>query len=288
MQQPRRFPALLVLAIALAGLPLPSVAAPGDPAQGADEAPADRKAWIQKMIDLPADNVKAALEDPSRSDADRARDAEERSEAVLREAGIARDMRVGDAHTGDGWFARLLLLATRRFGRVYAANDPASVDPATAAAWKKRLEDPANADIAKADGPLSAGMPGWVRPLDVVFLRDAARETGAAGFDRVAMHAGVFAATRSKGRYVVIEARAADGESTESAAAKCRADEGATRRDVEAAGFRFVASSEALRDVGDDRRGSACGSGARDRFLLVFEKPAAAQPPAAPAAPAAP
>jgi predicted methyltransferase len=229
---------------------------------------------VAEMLELPADNVRDALDSELRSPDDRTRDGAEKTEALLRAAGVARGMRVVDLAAGDGYFAQALAFAVRRFGKVWAGNDPSSMDPATAAAWKKRLQGPGGADISELTVALGKPLPPYVMRVDLVFGRGTSHEAIARSIDRTAIHKSALAALSPGGRYVVVDARAANGNDEQRSAALCRASEQNVRKEVEDAGFRFVAASDALRNTRDPVTSSACGKASADRFLLVFEKPA--------------
>lgn len=261
------------LCICLAAWPGWSADAPAgeDPAR---QPGASSREFFTKM--LPSDNVRAALEDEFRPAADRARDASEKIEEVLRASGIAREMRVADLRAADGYLAQILGPAVKWFGKVWANNDPASLDAATAEAWKKRLDDPSAADIARLDNPVTAPFPSYADHLDIVFSRGAYSDAVARGVDRGAMNAAIFAALAPGGKYVLVDARAAEGSAADQAATLCRVPEALVRKEIEAAGFRLAASSTALDESADAGQESACrGAAGRmpDRFLLVYEKP---------------
>ncbi len=227
---------------------------------------------LKDLLALPADNVRDALDSEYRSAEDRLRDGPEKTEAVLRASGIARGMRVVDLSAGDGYFAQVLALAVRRFGKVWGNNDPASIDPATAEAWKKRLNGPGGADVAELALSLGSPLPPYVTGIDVVFARGTSHDATRRSIDHAAIHRSVLAALTPRGRYVVVDARASGDEAR--SAELCRADVKAVRKEIEEAGFRLVSESDALRNTADSTSKSACGSATADRFLLVFEKPA--------------
>ncbi|HEY2774743.1 MAG TPA: hypothetical protein VGK20_11915 [Candidatus Binatia bacterium] len=261
------FPILIVVAVLTAGAGLADD----------DFLTPNQAATIKKLTALPKDNVAAAFDAEFRPAADHARDGVEKADAILRASGIRRDTRVGDVLAGDGYLVQLLVAAVYQYGRVWANNDPASIDAATGAAWTKRLEDPSAANIARLDQPLSSPFPGYVLDLDLIFSRYAYADAVRRGIDRSAMNHDLFATLKPGGRLVIVDARAGDDADPASAAALCRVPEALVRKELESAGFRFVSSGSELRDKGDASSASACGAEAArrsmDRLLLVFEKP---------------
>ena len=269
-----RFVRLLAVVVALQSS-VERTAIAGDAATDANP-PAGTSAPPRSMADmlaLPADNVRDALDSELRSDEDRKRDAYENVEAILRTSGVARGMRVVDLRAADGYFTQILALAVRRNGKTWGNNDPVRTDSAMAAAWDKRLHGPGAADIASIAVASGSPLPPFVTRIDLAFRRGAALDSAARGTD-AASHRAVWDVLKPGGRYVVIDARAAASSDAASAAALCRASEQAVRRDVEAAGFRLVTSSDALANAKDTHTKTACSSPDADRFLLVFEKPA--------------
>jgi len=266
--------AVLFAAAILFAPRIATVATAADPVP-APVVTAPRQHTREELVELPADNVRDALDDPSRPVADRARDDAARIEALLRASGVARGMRVADLGAADGYLVQVLAYAVHRFGRTWANNDPASLDAGTAKAWAKRLESPSTADIARLDNPLTAPLPRYANQLDIVFSVGVYHDAVARAVDRGAMNSAVFAATASGGKYVVVDALAESGSLPEAAAAQCRSSQELVRKEVEAAGFRLATSSDALRATGRVTTTSACGEAAAtsDRFLLVFEKP---------------
>jgi len=231
---------------------------------------------MAEITALPADNIRDALDAEFRPVADRARDPIEDPEAILRAAAIARGMRVVDLRAGDGYLSQLLVVAVHRYGRVWANNDPASLDARTAAAWKTRLEDPSSGDIARLDLALTSPLPAYAVRIDILYSRGAYHDAVARGVDRSAMNKAVFEALAPGGRYLIIDARADDHADPVAASALCRVPETLVRSEVEAAGFQLVKASTSLRVKTDPAASAACQFPAAeriDRFLLVYEKP---------------
>ena len=87
----------------------------------------------------------------------------------------------------------------------------------------------------------------------------------------------IFRSLKSSGRFVVVDHAAAEGMPREEAVELHRIDESFAIKEIERAGFTFLASSSALRNPRDDRSMIVFDSdikGLTDRFVLVFEKPA--------------
>lgn len=251
------------------------VALAASPALATENSAAGRTTADAMKFEYAADNIRDALDNEDRPIADRDRDLPEKTEAILRAAGLKRGMRVVDLRAGDGYLTHLLALAVYPQGKAWGNNDPAGLDEATAKAWEARLADPTTPDLARTKNPLGAPLQPYALGVDVVVSNGAYHDAVARGYDRSAMNAAIFRAVAVGGKYVVVDARAPKGSTLAVAAVQCRADEAEVRREVEAAGFRLLEASDALKDAGDSRSSSACGAAGRkaDRFLLVFEKP---------------
>jgi predicted methyltransferase len=92
------------------------------------------------------------------------------------------------------------------------------------------------------------------------------------------MNATAFAALKAGGLYVIIDHSAIDGSPVQTDAENTnhRIDQGAVRREVEAAGFVFDGEANFLRNPEDPRTASVFDEAIRgrtDQFVMRFRKP---------------
>lgn len=223
-----------------------------------------------------AEALRAALNDPSRSAADKERDAGRKPADVVTFLGIQPGMTVMDVIAAGGWYTEVLSVAVGEDGTVYAQN-PAVVlqfrDGANDKALTERLAgdrlpnvkrwDREFSDMGLAPGSLDAAitalnfhdvynngaeaalgmlqvLKGLLKPGGVLGIIDHA---GDAGADNASLHR----IEKSK----VIEA-------------------------AEQAGFEVAGDSDLLANPGDDHTGNVFAPdlrGKTDRFLLKLRKP---------------
>lgn len=74
---------------------------------------------------LTATEIQASLNNPGRSDEDKARDAGRKPAEVLAFLGLEKGMTVLDVAASGGWYTEVLALAVGPDGKVYAQNSPA-------------------------------------------------------------------------------------------------------------------------------------------------------------------
>jgi len=126
----------------------------------------------------------------------------------------------------------------------------------------QRFEDPVPA-------PLTTGA------LDLATLMFNYHDLGHLGVDRAAMNAAVFRALKPGGLYVIADHAGRPGTGISESGTLHRVEEAFVRREVEAAGFRFVASGDFLRNPQDPRdRNVPEPAQPKDEFVLKFVKPA--------------
>ena len=92
---------------------------------------------------------------------------------------------------------------------------------------------------------------------------------------RPQMNQVLFKALRTGGAYLIVDHAAVPGSGYASLPLH-RIDEALVRKEVEAAGFRFAADSQALRNPSDDRKTNVFSPeirGRTDQFMLKFVKP---------------
>lgn len=245
---PRNLVHLLLLGLALA---LPATAAP---------APS---------------SINAAVADPARPASDIQRDAQRKPAEMLTFAGIKPGMKVMDMIPGGGYFTRLFAKAVGTTGHVYAFQ-PAEWD-----AFLKGREPPVNAvasaypDVSVIKAPVNdLSAP---QPLDLVWTaqnyHDLKNDKPA---DTALVNKAVFNALKPGGIYVVLDHSAEKGSGVRDTNTLHRIDEDVVKQEVTAAGFEFVAESDALRNSADTRALKIFDPeirGHTDQFILKFRKP---------------
>lgn len=222
-------------------------------------------------------NYAAALADPARPEADRARDVARKPADLLTFAQIAPGEMVGDFVMGGGYLTRILAGAVGPTGHVYAFQ------PAEFIAFRKQYgDDQAAVDAAYANvdavaGPFAA--PAFPVPLDTIvtvqnfhdlYLKPFPEGTGAKA------SAALFAALKPGGTLVVVDHSAADGSGTSLSDSLHRIDKAAVVAALTTAGFKLDAESQIYHRTDDPRTINvfdAAIRGKTDQFMLRFRKP---------------
>ncbi|MBV8686463.1 MAG: class I SAM-dependent methyltransferase [Alphaproteobacteria bacterium] len=212
----------------------------------------------------------AALADPVRPDADRARDADRKPAELLAFAGVGAGDKVAELAPGGGYFTRILSGAVGAGGRVYAiAAKPSAGVQALAA--------------ARPNVTILSGAPGTIpapEPVDVVWTtlnyHDFKNATVGSGDGAAAINAAAFRALKPGGTYFIVDHEAGAGVGASVTSTLHRIEGAQVKREVEAAGFRLDAESPLLRHPADDHSQKVQETGIRgktDQFVLRFRKP---------------
>jgi len=223
---------------------------------------------------FPAD-VAGAVADPRRPAADVARDAKRKPADLLTFAELKPGQVVGELLPGGGYFTRLFSRAVGPSGRVYAVITEAQAKGDKPPPVNAIAADPTYGnvkvlaqDLARLQLPQKA---------DLVWTSDNYHDLHLKKFDLdvVAVNRAVYRSLKPGGLYVIVDHAAAPGSGLESADALHRIDPAIVRREVEAAGFRLVGESKALRNPADDHTKPVFDPAIRgdtDQFVLKFRR----------------
>jgi predicted methyltransferase len=212
----------------------------------------------------------AALADPIRPDADRARDADRKPAELVAFARVRRGDKVAELAPGGGYFTRILSGVVGPEGRIYAmAGRPSSA-----------LQELAT---ARPNVVVTVAEPGTIpapEPIDVVWTTlnyhdfknvKVGERDGAA-----TINAAAFRALKPGGLYLVVDHDTAPGAGASQTSTLHRIEAALVRREVESAGFKLDAQSDLLRHPADDHTIKVQETGIRgktDQFVLRFRKP---------------
>jgi predicted methyltransferase len=215
----------------------------------------------------PPANVAAALSAPDRTDADKARDAARKPAEMLEFSGVKSGDKVGELVPGGGYFTRLLSAAVGPSGKVYAAVPVADLEKAKAAA--KGNVEPVGMT------PDSLGLP---EPVDLIFTAQNYHDfhLKRLNLDVAAVNKRLYDALKPGGVLLIIDHAAAPRAPIETADSLHRIDPAVVRREVEAAGFKFVGENNAVRNPADPKTASVFDPAIRgktDQFVYKFQKP---------------
>lgn len=218
----------------------------------------------------------AALAEPGRPEADRARDEARHTAETLAFAGVAPGQKIADMAMGGGYFTRVLAAAVGPEGHITAWQPDEFV--AFAASYGTALA--AVDALPNVDGVQSPfASPAFPPDLDLVLTAQNYHDLHLASFasDTAArLNAAVFAALRPGGAYVIVDHQAVAGSDLAVAESLHRIDPETVKREVTAAGFVLEAESDVLLNPDDPLTASVFAPSIRGRtsqFMLRFRKP---------------
>lgn len=227
-----------------------------------------------------APGIAAALANPDRPAADSARDEARKPAEVIAFSGMKAGWMVADYIPGTGYYDRIFAGVVGSKGHVYGFY-PAEL--------KNFVKTPLPPDGATLD-PKFANFTALVapanefaapKPLDLVWISDNYHDLHDPFFapaDLGKINAAVFKALKPGGIYLIVDHRAEAGSGLRDTNTLHRIDEAAVKSEVEAAGFKLVAESEALANPADTHALRIFDPAIRahtDQFVLKFEKPKA-------------
>ena len=220
-----------------------------------------------------APDYAALLAAPDRSDADRQADKRRDPLPLLAFAGVRPGMKVLDMGAGGGYSTELMARAVAPNGIVYGQN-PAELGDRPKAAFAARMATPAMKDAVADVAPFDDPVPPGVGDLDLITFLFYYHDTTYMNVDRAAMDQKMFAALKPGGFLVLADHSAKAGSDTSTGKSVHRIDEAIVRKELEAAGFKFVAEGDFWRVPGDTRDFSSMRPPSPvDAFVLKYQKP---------------
>jgi predicted methyltransferase len=215
-----------------------------------------------------AQDYNAILAAPDRSDADRQNDGKRQAAQFLPFIGARTGMKVLDMGAGAGYSSELLARSVGETGKVYAQNINKSEK------LDARMQTPAMRNSTALARPYEDPAPAEAGAFDMVTIFFAYHDTTHLGVDRARMNKAVFAALKPGGFYVIADHSAKPEDGATVGKTLHRIGEAALRAEVEAAGFKLVASGDFLRHPEDKRDApSSHNPTPVDEFVLKFQKP---------------
>lgn len=227
----------------------------------------------ETMTKVADDSYAAAIADPLRPAGEVERDPLRHPAEMMAFARLKEGDRIADVRPEEGYFTRLFARAVGGSGRVYAyvpnqtAERENAFGDALAAAYP---------NVNRITGDLNALT--FPEPLDVVFMGQEYHDFVIPRFnvDIAKMNAGVFAALKPGGLYVILDHQAAPGAGTSVVGTLHRIEASALRAQVEAAGFIFDGETTAVANPADDHSLTVFDpaiKGRTDQFVYRFRKP---------------
>lgn len=221
--------------------------------------------------------VVAAVADPRRPEADRARDEFRHPAEMLAFAQVRPGQVIADVGPGGGYYTRMFAVAVGPNGRAYGIIRPPAPDATQRAAIYAVAESGAYPNLVVSPQDWQNWTPP--EPFDTIFISQIYHDFHLSRFnyDVAAINASMFAALKPGGTLVIIDHSATLGSELAVADTLHRIDGARVRAEVEAAGFVFEAASWALVNLADDhtlRVFEGDIRGRTDQFVLRFRKPA--------------
>lgn len=229
-----------------------------------------------------ADPIQAAIADDARPSSDRDRDSDRKPLEVLTFAGLKPGDKVADYAAGQGYFTRLFAKVVGPRGHVYASVPAPLFQYANIVKGTAEIEtyvrSHPNVSVTAAAALDAARYP---EKLDLFWIAQNyhdLKDPFMGPVDMSSFNKAVFAALKPGGIYIVLDHVANPGSPPDVTDTLHRIEPGVVRREVEAAGFRFVGKSGILANAADPRTKGVFDDSIRgktDQFIYKFRKPEA-------------
>ena len=219
--------------------------------------------------------VAAAVSDKARPEADTKRDADRKPAQSVAFAGVKPGDTVLELLAFGGYYTRILAKTVGAKGHVYATMPDTLLAsrPAMGDALKAIAADPAYGNVTMLPEPNAS--PTAPVPVDVVWTSDNYHDLHNPGpfgaSDIAGFNKAVFAALKPGGIFIVIDHAGAPRTGLTQTGTLHRIDPDVVKREVTAAGFTLVGSSNILHRANDDF--TARSTDADEQFTFKFRKP---------------
>ena len=224
--------------------------------------------------------VQAAIADRERPPSDRDRDVNRKPLEVISFAGVKPGDRVADYAAGQGYFTRLFAKIVGPRGHVYASVPAplfqySNIVKGTAEIEAYVKNNP-NVSVTAAAALNAARYP---EKLDVFWIAQNyhdLKDPFMGPVDMAAFNKAVFVALRPGGLYIVLDHVARAGSPPDVTDTLHRIEPAVVRREVEAAGFRFIGGSSVLANPADPHDKGVFDDSIRgktDQFIYKFRRP---------------
>ena len=222
--------------------------------------------------------IQAALNDPSRPAADKARDADRKAGEIVALTGVKPGQNVADVFPGGGYYTRIFAKVVGPKGHVYGMvpGDLAERGFHPSDLVKKLAAEPGYDNVSPAVDPVTTWAPS--PKLDLIFISQFYHDMHNAGFggpDIAAEDKGLYGALKPGGVLFIID-HSAPGTGTSATATLHRIDEAVVKSELEGAGFKLVAESDLLKNPDDPHTKMVFDPSIRghtDQFILKFQRP---------------
>jgi predicted methyltransferase len=221
----------------------------------------------------PAADYAAIVAAPDRTEADRKTDQRRDPVKLFAFTGVGPGMTVLEMGAGGGYTAELLARAVAPNGKVYAQDQPPVMQRASDA-YASRAKGPAMKNVEYVLRPFEDPLPPGVGNLDVITFFFAYHDTVHMGTDRAKMNRRLYELLKPGGVLIVADHSARAGDGIGVTKSLHRIEESSLTREIEAAGFKRVATGEFLRRPEDKRDVIVFRAPTPvDEFVLKFQKP---------------
>ncbi|MDB5975377.1 MAG: putative methyltransferase [Nevskia sp.] len=224
--------------------------------------------------------IASAVADASRPATDTARDADRKPAESLAFAGVKPGDKVADYAAGSGYFTRLFADVVGPGGHVYALVPGSLFTFPSIVKGTGDLQAFAgthtNVTVTVASALEAVRYP---EPIDLFWISQNyhdLRDSFMGPVDMAAFNKAVYAALKPGGIYLVLDHVAAAGSPANVSETLHRIEPATVRREVEAAGFKFVGESKILANPEDPHTAGVFDKSIRghtDQFIFKFQKP---------------
>ena len=224
--------------------------------------------------------ISSAIADSARPTSDRERDPNRRPGDLLAFAGVKPGDKVGDYAAGQGYFTRLFSSVIGPRGHVYATVPAALFQYPNIVKGVADIEgyakDHPNVSVTAASALDAARYP---EKLDLFWISQNyhdLKDPFMGPVDMTAFNRAVYAALKPGGVYVVLDHVAKPGSPSDVTDTLHRIEPSVVRREVEAAGFRFLGESKVLANPADPHDKAVFNDAIRgrtDQFIYKFQRP---------------